>query len=65
MARLDTSRTGELRGLANKLRRHAQDMTLPSYIDMMQRAAAELDAEADEMEASRRKRPGGHLDIVV
>ena len=65
MVRPDTSRAGELRGLAERLRRHAQEMTLPNYIDMMQRAAAELEAEAADMEASRRKRPGGHLDIVV
>ena len=67
MGRLDTSRAGELRVLAEKLRRRARDMTMLSYIDMMERAAGELDAEAMMLEedAQIRPRPGRHLNIII
>lgn len=69
MARLDTSRAGELRVLAEKLRRHASEMTLIRYIDMMERAAGELDREAGELEAaailSQRATAGRHVNILI
>ena len=69
MGRLDTSRSGELRVLAEKLRRRARDMTLLKYIQMMEHAAAELDAEAaaleNEAELDGESRPGRHLNIIV
>jgi hypothetical protein len=65
MGRLDTSKPGELRALAEELRRRAREMTLPNYIAMMRRAADELDAEAREIDGDRRKRPGEQLDITI
>jgi len=67
MGRLDTSRVGQLRLLAERLRRRALDMTLPNYIELMERAATELDCEAQQLEAGDPDmgRPGSHLNIVV
>jgi hypothetical protein len=68
MGRLDKSRAGELRVLAEKLRRQAREMSLPAYIDMMERAAAELDEEASILDSERHPhnlRPGRRYDIVV
>lgn len=67
MGRLDTSRAGELRVLAEKLRRRANEMTLLNYIHMMERAADALDREAHqlEIEAQEIPKPGRHLDIRI
>ncbi len=66
MGRHDTSKAGELRVLAERLRRRAREMTMAHYIDMMERAAGELDAEAREIEESARSsRPGQRLNIVI
>ena len=66
MGRLDTSKSGELRVMAEKLRRSAAQMTLPSYVDLMRKAASELDAEAFALEMEPQTlRPGRHLDISV
>ena len=52
--------------LAEKLRRRARDMTLPHYIEMMERAARELDDEAQSLERENdRPMPGRRLNIVV
>jgi hypothetical protein len=65
MGRLDTSKSGELRMMAEKLRRRAVEMDLPNYIDMMLRAAEELDAEAAELEHTPELRLGHRLDITI
>ncbi len=66
MARLDTSRAGELRVLAEKLRRHARDMTLHKYVEMMEHAAAELEAEAGALEQTLpAPPPGRRLNIII
>jgi len=66
MGRLDTSKAGELRMLAEKLRRSADEMTLAGYIDKMRRTAEELDAEADTLDEERIiVVPGQVLDIRV
>lgn len=65
MGRLDTSKAGELRVLAERMRRRAHDMTLPNYIDMMQHAAEELDAEAAMLETEIMPVLGHRLDITV
>ena len=52
--------------LAEKLRRRAREMTMAHYIDLMERAAGELDAEALELESERApQRTGRRLDIIV
>jgi hypothetical protein len=65
MGRLDTSKAGELRVLAERMRCRAHDMTLPNYVEMMQHAAEELDAEAAMLEAVPWPTPGHRLDITV
>lgn len=65
MGRLDTSKAGELRVLAEKLRRSAGAMTLVSYIEMMCRAADDLEMEAEMLEEHEPVRPGRHLDIRI
>ncbi len=67
MGRHDTSRAGELRVLAEKLRRRAREMKLPNYIEMMERAARDLDDEARSLEEASQQRPtlGRHLNIIV
>ena len=65
MGRLDTSKAGELRVIAERMRRRAREMTLPNYIEMMQHAAEELDAEAASLEAQQWPTPGHRLDITV
>ncbi|MEI9994932.1 MAG: hypothetical protein WDM91_10085 [Rhizomicrobium sp.] len=40
-------------------------MTLLNYIDLMQRTAEQLEAEASDLERCEPVRPGRHLDIVV
>jgi hypothetical protein len=65
MAWLDTSKAGELRVLAERMRRRAREMTLPNYVAMMQHAAEELDAEATMLENDKMPRPGHRLDISV
>jgi hypothetical protein len=65
MGRLDTSKAGDLRVLAERMRRRAHEMTLPNYIAMMRHAAEELDAEAAMLEEDRVPRPGHRLDIIV
>ncbi len=59
MGRLDTSKPGELRLTAERLRRRAREMTLPEYAEKMERAAAELDAEALALENNSRVWPDG------
>ncbi len=53
--------------LAEKLRRRAREMKLPNYIEMMERAARELDDEAMSLEEDTRShpQPGRHLNIIV
>ncbi len=65
MGRLDTSKAGELRALAERMRRRAREMTLPAYVAMMRRAAQELDAEAAMLETGHLARLGHRLDITV
>ncbi|MEI9888485.1 MAG: hypothetical protein WDN08_18690 [Rhizomicrobium sp.] len=65
MARLDTSRAAELRILAEKFRRRAHEMTLPSYVQLMERTAADLDAEAALLDEDEQARPGRRLDIRI
>ena len=65
MGRLDKSKTAELRMLAEKFRSRARDMTLLSYVRLMQQAAVDLDAEAMLLEEERQTPPGRHLDIRV
>ena len=65
MGRLDTSKAGELRMLAEKFRRRARDMTLLNYMKLMQQAAIDLDAEAAMLEEERTVTPGRHLDISI
>jgi len=66
MGRHDTSKAGELRVLAEKLRRRAREMKLPNYIEMMERAARELDDEALSLEREQQApRPGRRLNIIV
>ena len=63
---MDTSKAGELRALAQKMRRRAGEMTLDSYRRMMRRAADELDAEARNLETqSRPSQLGRRLDITI
>lgn len=65
MGRLDTSKAGELRVLAERMRRRAREMTLPHYVAMMRHAAEELDAEAAVLETAHLPAPGHRLDITV
>ena len=65
MGRLDTSKAGELRMLAEKFRRRAQDMSLMSYVILMRKAAEDLDDEAFALEREEPIEPGRHLDIRV
>jgi hypothetical protein len=65
MGRLDTSKAGELRVIAEKLRRRAAEMTLPNYVDLMRRAADDLDAEAHMLERPEPPQPGRHLNIII
>ena len=65
MGRLDTSKAAQLRVMAENLRRRARDMTLLNYIDMMERAALQLDEEAQTLEHEDMPRPGRQLDIRV
>jgi hypothetical protein len=65
MGRLDTSKAGELRMLAEKFRRRAKDMSLMSYVTMMRQAAEDLDAEARSLERQEPIEPGRHLDIRI
>ncbi|MEJ0026676.1 MAG: hypothetical protein WDN01_11665 [Rhizomicrobium sp.] len=67
MGRHDTSKAGEIRLLAERLRRRAREMKLPNYVEMMERAAQDLDAEARSLEEAGQQRPrlGRHLDIIV
>ena len=66
MGRLDTSKAGELRMLAEKLRRSADEMSLASYVEKMRRTAADLDAEADTLDEERIIIvPGQLLNITV
>ena len=65
MGRLDTLKAAELRMLAEKFRRRTRDMTLLSYVKLMQRAAIDLDAEAALLDEGRPIQPGRHLDISV
>ena len=67
MGRHDTSRAGELRVLAERLRRRAREMTIVSYVALMERAARELDEEAMMLEDETQSRPrtGRHLNIIV
>ncbi|HXC53726.1 MAG TPA: hypothetical protein VNU97_00370 [Rhizomicrobium sp.] len=52
--------------LAEKFRRRAGAMTLKSYIELMQRAAIDLEAEASMLEEDEPSMPTGrHLDIRV
>ena len=65
MGRLDTSKAVSLRMLAEQFRRSANEMTLLSYVRMMQQAAIDLDAEAESIEDEQPATPGRHLDISV
>ena len=65
MGRLDTSKAGELRVMAERMRRRAREMTLPNYVAMMKHAAEELDAEAAMLEAEQWPKPGHRLDITI
>ena len=65
MGLLDTSKVGELRVLAERMRRRACEMTLPHYIAMMRHAAEELDSEAAMLEADQIPKLGRRLDITV
>lgn len=65
MGRLDTSKAAELRLLAEKFRRRAHEMTLPSYVQLMEQAAHDLDAEAAMLDEDEPVRPGRHLDIRI
>jgi hypothetical protein len=67
MGQHDTSRSGELRVLAERLRRRAREMSLPHYIEMMEHAARELDAEARSLEEdeTRPTRLGCRRDISI
>ena len=65
MARLDTSKAAELRMLAEKFRRRANDMTLLSYVKLMRQAAVDLDAEAALLDEEQPMPLGRHLDIRI
>ena len=65
MGRLDTSKVGELRVLAEKFRRRARDMTLLSYVKLMKQAAFDLDVEAALLDEEQPAPLGRHLDISV
>jgi|GEM_PF-6136853 len=65
MGRVDVSKAAELRLLAEKLRRHAREMTIGSYIEMMECAARELEAEARELELDHQPKPGQRLNLIV
>ncbi len=65
MGRLDTSRAAELRMLAEKFRRRAHEMTLLNYVRLMERAAADLDAEAALLDKAQPIEPRRHLNISV
>jgi len=65
MGRLDTSKAGELRMLAEKFRRRAKEMTLLNYVNLMRKAASDLDAEARALERDIPAKPGRHLDIRI
>jgi hypothetical protein len=65
MGRFDTSRAGELRILAEKLRRQAAEMNLPDYIAQMRRAADLIDAEAEKIDHDEMPALGSHLDIHI
>jgi hypothetical protein len=65
MGRLDTSKAGELRVLAEKFRRRANDMSLPSYVEMMRKAADDLEQEAGAIEQETPIPLGRHLDIRI
>ena len=65
MGRLGTSKSGELRMLAENFRHRARDMTLLNYVKLMQQAATDLDAEAALLEEERPIPAGRYLDISV
>ncbi len=65
MGRLDTSKAGELRVLAEKFRRRANDMSLPNYVEMMRKAADDLEEEADALDQEKPIPLGRHLDIRI
>lgn len=65
MGRLDTSKAAELRVLAEKFRRRAKEMTLLNYVNLMRKAASDLDAEARALEQDTPIKPGRHLDIRI
>jgi hypothetical protein len=65
MGRLDTSKAGELRMLAEKFRRRAKDMSLMGYVTLMRKAADDLEAEAGSLERQEPVEPGRHLDIRI
>ncbi len=65
MGRLDTSKAAELRLLAEKFRRRAHEMTLVSYVKLMEQTAADLDAEAMMLDEDAPAQPGRRLDIRI
>jgi hypothetical protein len=65
MVRLDTSKAGQLRVLAEQFRRRAAEMTLLNYIKLMHHTADDLDAEASAIEHSEPIRLGSRLDIRI
>ena len=65
MGRLDTSKAGALRMLAEKFRRRAKDMSLMSYVTLMRKAAEDLESEAGALERHEPVEPGRHLDIRI
>ena len=65
MGRLDTSKAGELRVLAEKFRRRASAMTLPNYIALMEHAAEDLEIEAQMLDEEETVPLGRHLDIRI
>ena len=65
MGRLDSSKAAELRVLAERFRRRAREMTLVSYVQLMGKAADDLDAEAAALERREPIPPGSRLDIRI
>ncbi len=51
--------------LAEKFRRRAHEMTLVNYVRLMERAAADLDAEAAMLDETQPVEPGRRLNISV
>jgi hypothetical protein len=65
MSDLKSWKAAELRELAESFRNRACETQLPKYIELLQHAAEDLEAEADVLEHMPPPSPGAHLDIFV